>query len=317
MKVKKPILAVIIPCFNEEDALAFSTKTLTDLLFKIKMKKLISSESFICFVDDGSSDNTWNLLERGALNKEFMAIKLSNNFGHQNALLAGLIENKNYADIFITIDCDLQDDIDVIEKMVLSYLNGNKIVYGVRGSRKSDSFFKKISAGFFYNLQTRLGVNIIKHHADFRLISKQVLLHLEKFDEANLFLRAIFPLMGFKDEKIFYSRTPRIAGETKYPLKKMVAFAWDGITSFSVFPLRIITVVGALIFLLSMIMGIYVVYLRYFSESLIPGWASMVIPVYFIGGVQLLSIGIIGEYIGKIYKETKRRPKYIIEKTLN
>lgn len=311
-----PKLAIIVPCFNEMEVLPYTIPKLKELIKKLKKKNVISLESFICFVDDGSKDNTWEIIETGCTADEFSGIKLSTNFGHQNALLAGLFENKSSADLFVTIDCDLQDDLQVIEKMVFSYLNGNQIVYGVRGSRKSDSFFKRISAGLFYNLQTKLGVNVIEHHADFRLITQEVLFHLEKFNEVNLFLRAIFPTIGFKSDKIFYDRTSRVAGETKYPLKKMISFAWDGITSFSVFPLRIITVIGALIFLISMVLGLYFLYLKLFTEKLFPGWASTVIPIYFIGGIQLLCIGIIGEYIGKIYKETKGRPKYIIEKAL-
>ena len=313
--MEKPKLAIIVPCYNEEEILPFSISKLTDLMLALMKGELISLNSFICFVDDGSKDNTWYLLDEGCRANKFAAIKLSNNFGHQNALLAGLYENNNDADIFITIDCDLQDDIKVIEKMILSYLKGHQIVYGVRDSRKSDSFFKKFSAKLFYKLQLKLGVNIIVNHADFRLISQEVLLHLQKFNEVNLFLRAIFPLMGFKSEKIFYDRTIRIAGETKYPLKKMISFAWDGITSFSIFPLRIITILGGLIFLISMIYGLYYLNLKIFTDKLLPGWASTVIPIYFIGGIQLLCIGIIGEYIGKIYKETKGRPKYLIEKS--
>lgn len=314
-KQKLPKLAIIVPCFNEEEILPFSINKLTDLMLVLMKGKLISSSSFICFVDDGSRDRTWDLLVEGYKAKKFEAIKLSNNFGHQSALLAGLYENKNEADIFVTIDCDLQDDIRVIEKMILSYLNGHHVVYGVRDSRKSDSFFKRFSAALFYKLQLKLGVKIIKHHADFRLISQEVLFHLQKFNEVNLFLRAIFPLMGFKSEKIFYDRTVRIAGETKYPLKKMISFAWDGITSFSVFPLRIITISGGLFFLISMVFGLYFMHLKIFTDELLPGWASTVIPIYFIGGIQLLCIGIIGEYVGKIYKETKGRPKYLIEKS--
>jgi polyisoprenyl-phosphate glycosyltransferase len=312
---EKPKLAIIVPCYNEEEILPYTINKLTELLSILKKEGIISTSSFICFVDDGSIDKSWNLLEEGLKANRLLAIKLSSNFGHQNALMAGLNENRNGADIFVTIDCDLQDDVRVIKKMVLSYLKGNQVVYGVRDSRTSDTFFKRFSAILFYKFQSKLGVNIIGNHADFRLISQDVLLHLQKFNEVNLFLRAIFPLMGFKNEKIYYDRSARLAGETKYPLKKMISFAWEGITSFSVVPLRIITILGGLIFIISMIFGIYFLYLKIFTNGLLPGWASTVIPIYFIGGIQLLCTGIIGEYIGKIYKETKGRPRYLIEKS--
>lgn len=313
---KIPQLAIVIPCFNEEQILSITIVSLKELLDDLCKRKVISHESFLCFVDDGSNDGTWKILTESSKERNLKAIKLSNNFGHQNALIAGLFENKNKADIFITIDADLQDNINIIESMILSYNRGNQLVYGVRDSRKNDSLFKRQSASIFYWLQNKLGVKIIKHHADFRLISNNILSHLEKFEEVNLFLRAIFPLIGFKSEKIYYERKPRIAGYTKYPLKKMISFAWDGITSFSTFPLRLISILGGLIFILSIIVGLFLFYLKIFKDGLVPGWASTVIPIYFIGGIQLLSIGIIGEYVGKIYKETKRRPKYIIEKKI-
>ena len=309
-------LVIILPCFNEEDVLQLSIDLLSVYFDKLKKKSLISKDSFLCFVDDGSIDNTWKIIKKNK-NKSLVGIKLSNNFGHQNALLAGLFMNKNKSDMYITMDCDLQDDINSIEGMISSYEGGNEIVYGVRKSRATDTIFKRKSAEIFYDMQQKIGINIIKNHADFRLISNNVLTHLEKFNEVNLYLRAMFPVIGFKTDVIYYSRKERFAGETKYPLKKMLAFAWDGITSFSVFPLKLITYLGLIVFLISMLTILYVISIKIFTDMAVPGWASTTITIYFMGGVQLLSIGIIGEYIGKIYKESKARPRYIIEKTTN
>ncbi|NEW60325.1 glycosyltransferase family 2 protein [Sulfurovum sp. bin170] len=307
-------LIVILPCFNESSIIKYSIDKLSNLMVEMINNNLISEDSFLCFVDDGSRDDTWEIIKQfSKTDKLIKGIKLSNNFGHQNALLAGLMSNINKADIFITIDSDLQDDIEVIPDMIKSYKLGNEIVYGVRKSRNTDSFFKRKSAEFFYDLQNLIGINIIKNHADFRLISNSILLELDKFREINLYLRAIFPLIGYRSDIVYYERKARLAGETKYPLRKMLSFAWDGITSFTVFPLRLITILGTIIFLLSIIMIIWVLYLKLFTAQTIPGWSSTTIPIYFLGGIQLLSLGIIGEYIGKIYKEVKSRPRYMIE----
>lgn len=307
-------LAIILPCYNEEEVLKLSIDTLFVFFNNLVKKNLISQDSFLCFVDDGSQDNTWKIIKENK-NDNLIGIKLSTNCGHQNAILAGLFSNKDKADMYITIDCDLQDDINVIEDMITSFKGGSDVVYGVRKSRKIDTIFKRKSAEIYYDLQRKIGINVVKNHADFRLISNNILNHLEKFSEVNLYLRAMFPIIGFKNDVVYYDRKERLAGETKYPLKKMLAFAWDGITSFSVFPLRLITYLGLLVFILSMLSIAYVISVKIFTDVAVPGWASTTIPIYFMGGVQLLSIGIIGEYIGKIYKESKRRPRYIIERS--
>lgn len=314
MKMVK--LALILPCFNEEEILKNSFEILSEYLKELISLNLISSESFICLVDDGSNDLTWKIINEISLNhNNVLGVKLSSNFGHQNALLAGLSECKESAEVFITIDADLQDDYHAIMKMVLSYSKGHDIVYGVRSSRKTDSYFKRTSAAIFYNFQKLLGLKIIKNHADFRLISKEVLINLEKYNEVNIFLRAIIPQIGFKSDIVYYDRKFRIAGETKYPFLKMVSFAWDGITSFSVFPLRLITFFGFIIFIFSFSFSLYFLVLKLLDVELVLGWTSIVLPIYMLGGIQLFFMGIIGEYIGKIYKESKKRPRYIIEKT--
>ena len=311
------LISIVTPCYNEEEVLSNTIKELVPLMERLVDINKISDDSYLCFVDDGSKDRTWEIIEKHSSHKLISGIKLAKNVGHQNALLAGLMANKNKADIYISIDCDLQDDIAAIEKMVDQYKLGSEIVYGVRNSREVDTIFKRKSAELFYDVQGAIGVDIIKNHADYRLISNKVLNHLNKFKERNLYLRAMFPLIGFNSSVVYYERKERLAGESKYPLKKMLAFAWDGITSFSTFPLKMITVLGALIFIGSMVMSIWILGIKLFTIQAIPGWASTTIPIYFIGGIQLLSIGIIGEYIGKIYTETKQRPRYIIEKSTN
>jgi glycosyltransferase involved in cell wall biosynthesis len=306
-------LIIVLPCYNEEEVLELSIDILANYLHNLINKKIISKNSFLCFIDDGSKDNTWKIIE-SRKNNNIVGIKLSNNYGHQNALLTGLFSNKNMGDMYITMDCDLQDDINSIEAMVTSFKKGNDIVYGVRSSRVTDTVFKRKSAEVFYELQHKIGIDIVKNHADFRLISNTVLKHLEKFNEVNIYLRAMFPVIGFKSDIVYYNRKERLAGETKYPLRKMLAFAWDGITSFSIFPLKVITYLGLIVFIMSMFDTLYVLIIKIFTDMAIPGWASVTVPIYFMGGVQLLSIGIIGEYIGKIYQESKHRPRYIIEK---
>ena len=276
---------------------------------------LISEASCIYYVDDGSRDKTWRLIT--AFNKEnpcVRGIKLSRNRGHQNALLAGLFTAEG--DAIVSIDADLQDDINVIKDMIHRFNEGHEIVYGVRSSRKKDSFFKRLTAQFYYRLLKFMGVDLIYNHADYRLMGQRVINCLRDYREVNLFLRGIIPHLGFRTATVFYERNARFAGESKYPLTKMLALAVEGITSFSVMPLRMITWLGLIVSLGSLLMVIWIVFGKYFMQSTIPGWASSVIPIYFIGGVQLLSLGILGEYLSKIYMETKQRPHYLIEETI-
>lgn len=318
MSNTKPTLAFIIPCFNEKEILTSTIKKLQSILEDLQKKQKISSESFLYLVDDGSHDKTWKIIEAEHQTNpsQIKGLKLSRNFGHQHAVLAGDLQSKNKADIFISIDADLQDDTQVIEQFIDAYHEGNEIVYGVRKERKTDTYFKKITAQGFYKLMQSMGVDIIYNHADYRLISKKALCELEKFEEVNLFLRGIFPLIGFKNKLIYYDRQERQAGTSKYPLKKMLSFALDGITSFSIKPLRFVTWTGFVIFFITLIMSIWVLIDKLFLNHTVAGWASIVLPIYLIGGIQILSIGIIGEYIGKIYKEVKHRPRFIIEEEL-
>lgn len=310
------ILYLVIPCYNEEEVLGETSKRLLEKINNMVDTGKISTESKILFVNDGSKDKTWSIIEN--LYKEnniFSGVNLSKNKGHQNALLAGLMVAKEFADIVISLDADLQDDIDVIEKFVEEYYLGSDIVYGVRSSRKTDTFFKRTTALGFYTAMNKLGVNIIYNHADYRLMSKRVLEGLSEFKEVNLFLRGIVPLIGYKYSIVEYERHERFAGESKYPLKKMLAFAIDGITSFSIKPIRLISALGFSIFFISLIALIYSVIVKFLGKTEI-GWTSLVISIWMIGGIQLLSLGVIGEYIGKIYNETKARPRYIIKDKL-
>lgn len=309
-------LYLVIPCFNEEEVLRQTRDVLKNKISSLIKSKKISKDSKVVFIDDGSIDNTWNLiLDFHKTDKTFSGIKLSRNRGHQNALLAGLMTVKDEADIVITLDCDLQDDIDVIDDFIEEYHKGNDIVYGVRKSRKTDTFFKRNSAIMLYKLMRFMGVEIIYNHADYRLMSKRSILELENFKEVNLFLRGMVPLIGFKSSIVNYDRKERYAGKTKYPLKKMISFALDGITSFTIKPIRFITLIGFVIFLISIIMLIYTLVRHAYGQTII-GWSSVMTSVWAIGGLQLLSIGVIGEYIGKIYLETKARPRYIVEEYL-
>jgi len=313
----KDTLYIVIPCYNEEEIIEKTTHEVLSKLHTLITKEIISSESKILFVNDGSKDNTWNkILELSKSNSQISAIKLSKNFGHQNALLAGLNGAVNNADMIISMDADLQDDINAIDEMITKYYEGNEIVYGVRDNRKKDSFFKRSTANLFYKLMSLLGANIIDNHADFRLMSKTAVTHLQNFKEVNLFLRGIIPLIGFKSCNVYYERKERIAGETKYPLKKMISFALEGITSFSVKPLRVITAIGFLMFLISIFAMIYILYTKFFLYTEI-GWSSLICSIWLLGGIQLLCLGIVGEYIGKIYSEVKGRPKFIIEEKIN
>ena len=313
---KEVILYMVIPCYNEEEVLLETTKRLNEKYNTLISNKVISKKSKVLYVDDGSKDNTWELIEKiHNDNNTFLGIKLSRNRGHQNALVAGLLTAKEYADVVISMDADLQDDINAIDKMLDEYYKGNEVVYGVRSSRKKDSWFKKTTAQSFYKLMKIMGVDVIYNHADFRLTSKRVLDSFENYKEVNLFLRGIFPLIGYKNSVVYYERDKRFAGESKYPLKKMLSFACDGITSFSIKPLRMILSLGLIILFISIAIMIYSLVVKIMGK-VVPGWTFITISIWFIGGLQMLSIGVIGEYIGKIYNETKQRPRYFIEKEL-
>lgn len=311
------ILYLVIPCYNEEEVLPETARQLLAKMNSMFERGMISRESRILFVNDGSKDRTWEIIEElHASNSIYSGVKLSRNKGHQNALLAGLMTAKEKADMMISLDADLQDDVDVIDQMVEKYYAGNDIVYGVRSARKTDTFFKKFTAESFYKLLRSMGVEIVYNHADYRLMSKRAVEGLAQFKEVNLFLRGIVPLIGYKSDVVTYERHERFAGESKYPLKKMLAFATDGITSFSIKPIRLITTCGILIFGVSILMLIYFLAVHFMGRT-VAGWTSMIVSVWAIGGLQLLAIGIVGEYIGKIYLETKARPKYIIETVLD
>ena len=314
---KENVLYLVIPCYNEEEMLDITTKELTKKMNDLIASKKISSNSKVMYVDDGSKDATWSLISSAhEANPLFTGIKLSRNRGHQNALLAGLMTAKKYADITISMDADLQDDINVMDKMVKEYQNGSEIVYGVRSSRKKDSFFKRFTAQSFYKLMHLMGVEIVFNHADCRLMSRKALEGLEEFDEVNLFLRGIVPQIGYKTSIAYYERNKRVAGKSKYPLKKMLKFAIDGITSFSVKPLRLITSLGFLMSIFSFIILVYSVVVKLCGNT-VEGWTFIVCSIWLVAGIQLLSLGVIGEYVGKIYMEVKHRPKYIIEKELD
>lgn len=307
-------LYMVIPCYNEEAVLAETSRRMLDVFGRMLDEKLIAQDSRIVFVDDGSRDNTWNMIdELVQKNESIKGIKLSRNCGHQNALMAGLMTVKEECDCAISIDADLQDDIEIIPDMVKKFREGCDVVYGVRNSRKTDTFFKRSTAQAFYKLMVSMGVGIVPDHADYRLMSRRALEALAQFPEVNLFLRAMVPLCGYKSDKVYYERHERFAGESKYPLKKMLAFAMDGITSFSITPIRLISSLGALICFISLIIFIYTIYTKFFGKTE-AGWTSLMASIWFLGGVQLLSVGLIGEYIGKIYREVKHRPRFIIEK---
>ena len=316
MKKNNKTLYIVVPCYNEEEVIKENTKELNNKMNYLIDNNKINKDSKVLYVNDGSKDKTWELIEEiSKKNKLFTGICLSRNMGHQNALLAGLMTAKKYADIVISMDADLQDDINVIDEMIEKYEIGNDIVYGVRNSRKKDSFFKRTTAQGFYKFMKFMGVDIIYNHADYRLTSKRVLDNLENFDEVNLFLRGIFPLIGFKHDIVYYERHERFAGKSKYPLSKMLNFAWDGITSFSVKPIRLILALGLFIFIFSTIMTIYSIIVKLIGNT-VPGWSFLSCSIWIATGVQMLSLGVIGEYIGKIYSETKRRPRFIISRNL-
>ena len=314
---KNDILYLVVPCYNEQEVLPETSKRLKEKMESLMERNLISRDSRIMFVNDGSKDRTWSMIEE--LHEQdpiFAGVKLSRNRGHQNALLGGLMTAKEYADMTISLDADLQDDIDVLDQMVETYYEGCEIVYGVRSARTTDTFFKRFTAESFYHMISMMGGEIVFNHADYRLMSKRALEEMAKYKEVNLFLRGIVPMIGFKTDVVTYERHERMAGESKYPLKKMLALAIDGITSLSTKPIRFIVFLGLFIFLCSIGMLIYSLVQHFLGHTSI-GWTSLIVSIWAIGGLQLLAIGVIGEYIGKIYLETKARPRYIIEKVLN
>ena len=309
-------LWLVVPCYNEEEVLPETSKRLYKIMTDMVINGLISPESKIAFVNDGSKDKTWELIEKYHTGLDmFVGINLSRNKGHQNALLAGLTVAKEHADMVITLDADLQDDIEVIPQFVQKYYDGNDIVYGVRNNRDTDTAFKRTTAQGFYKFMKFLGVDIVNNHADYRLMSQRAIRSLLEYGEVNVFLRGIIPTIGYKSDIVEYSRKERFSGESKYPLKKMLSFAFDGITSFSVKPLRISLLLGASSFLVSLIILVYCV-VQFFLGNTVSGWASLSVSVWALGGIQLLMLGIVGEYIGKIYLETKHRPKFFIEDIL-
>lgn len=308
-----PILALVLPCYNEQQVLPATAATLAAEMSRLIAQDLISPDSRIYFVDDGSDDQTWRLIcELTQDNKLFAGIKLARNYGHQYALYAGLMEAQ--ADAYISIDADLQDDISAIEKMLHSYLAGNEIVYGVRDNRDSDTFFKRHSAKLHYGLLARMGIETVQNHADFRLMSKRAVEFLEQYKESNLYLRGIIPLLGLRSDQVHYRRGERLAGESKYPFRKMFSLSVQGLTSFSVLPLRIISLLGLIVFIIAIGLGTWSLYAALWGVGTVPGWASTVIPIYLLGGLQLLAIGVAGEYIGKTFMQAKNRPRYLVEK---
>lgn len=310
-------LYVVIPCYNEEEVLPETSKRLKEKMMSLMEQDLISKDSRVCFVNDGSKDKTWELIEKlHAEDVLFSGVNLSRNRGHQNALLAGLMTAKEHADVLISMDADLQDDINAMDEMLKKYNAGTDIVYGVRSSRKKDTFFKKATAEGFYKLMNAMGANTVFNHADYRLMSKRAVEGLAEFSEVNLFLRGIVPMIGYKSDVVYYERGERFAGESKYPLGKMIAFATEGITSLSTKPIRMITGLGFLIFLMSIAILIYS-FVRHFMGETIVGWTTIMVSIWAIGGLILLSLGVVGEYIGKIYLETKGRPRFIIEQFLD
>ncbi len=315
MTAQLPSLAIVVPCYNEEEVLPETVTRLNDLLNRLTREGRIAESSHVCFVDDGSSDRTWKIIQevhRRMAN--FGGIKLSRNRGHQNALVAGLLSVKG--DLVISIDADLQDDLNAISEMLKCYNNGAEIVYGVRSKREKDTLIKRRTAHLYYYLLKRLGVDVIFDHSDFRLMSRVAIEALREFEESNLFLRALIPQLGFKTAIVTYERAERFAGISKYPMRKMFALALEGITSFSTRPLRMVTILGCGMSLIALALTAWALFMALVIKATVPGWASIVIPIYLVCGVQLLSLGIIGEYVGKIYLETKRRPRFIISSSV-
>lgn len=316
-KVCMDKLAIVVPCYNEEEVLKIASKELRGVLADLIRKGKIAEDSFILFVNDGSRDRTWELIEEE--NRMYPAqvhgVKLAGNVGHQFALTAGLITAKDMSDVTISIDADLQDDVAVIEEMIDKFHAGNDIVYGVRRERKTDTFFKRTSAQAFYRIMDMMGVKTVYNHADFRLMSRRAVEEFSKYKETNLFLRGMMPLIGYQTDSVYYDRRERVAGESKYPLKKMLALAFNGISSFSVKPISLILGMGLFIIFVAVLAAIYAL-VSFFTGHVVPGWTSMILSIWFLGGLQLLAIGLVGQYIGKIYIEVKQRPRYNIEKVL-
>ena len=310
-------LAIVVPCYNEEEMLPLTTKELTGVLSDLITKQKIAPDSYILYVDDGSKDSTWELIRKfHEEEKKVFGLKLAGNVGHQNALTAGMLNAMENADIMISIDADLQDDTAVMEEMVDKFHEGKDIVYGVRNDRKKDSFFKRTTAQMFYKVMAAFGVKTVYNHADYRLMSKRALQEFSKYQEINLYLRGVMPLIGYETDCVYYERKERVAGESKYPLKKMLALAWNGITSFSVKPIDFITALGGFLIFLCVIAAVYAL-VSYCNGHTVPGWTSLILSIWFLGGMQLVAIGMIGQYIGKIYIEVKHRPRYNVETYLN
>lgn len=308
----KPILYIVIPCYNEQEVLPVTAPMFLEQLSKMQSEGLVSKYSKILFVNDGSRDKTWEIIcSLAKKNKSYIGISQSRNRGHQSTVLAGLMEAMDKCDITISIDCDGQDDISAMNQMVREYLEGAEVVYGVRSSRETDTFFKRTTAKGFYKLLSAMGAEIVYNHADYRLISSKVLKEFANFEEVNLFLRGMIPLVGFKSTSVYYQRKERLAGKSHYPLRKMVALAFDGITSLSVKPLRLISGIGIIMSLISFIGVIWAVFAKLLGQT-VTGWTSTVAIVCLMCGIQLVCLGVIGEYIGKIYMEVKKRPRYII-----
>ncbi len=310
-------LAIVVPCYNEEEVLKIASEALRGVLDDLVAKEKVAPESFVLFVNDGSRDRTWELIEEehGLYPGQIRGVKLAGNVGHQFALTAGLLTAMERCDVTVSIDADLQDDVNVIEEMIDKFHEGNDIVYGVRRERKTDTFFKRTTAQAFYKLMALMGVKTVYNHADFRLMSRRAVEHFSQYKETNLFLRGMMPLIGYQTDNVYYDRKERVAGESKYPLKKMLALAFNGISSFSVKPISMITGLGLFIIVCSVFAAIYAL-ISYFTGSVVPGWTSLILSIWFLGGLQLMAVGMVGQYIGKIYMEVKQRPRYNIEKIL-
>lgn len=311
-----PRLAIVVPCHNEQESLRHTTAVLLARLQSLHAEQLAADDSYLCLVDDGSTDGTWPLIrELHAAEPRIRGLKLTRNFGHQGAVLAGMLECE--ADAVVTIDADLQDDERCIGDMLQQYQAGKHVVLGVREDRSSDGLLKRTTAHGYYRLLRLLGINVVFNHADYRLLSRRAVAELREYPETNLFLRGIVPLLGLPSAEVRYKRGPRMAGTTKYPARRMLSLAWEGVTSFSVAPLRMVSALGFLIALASLAVTVWALVVKFFTESAVPGWASTVVPMYFLGGVQILCLGVIGEYVGKIYMESKRRPRYGVEERLD
>lgn len=313
--MSKPIVYFVLPCYNEEECLKKTYKSLDEKYNKLLKGGEMSVKSRIVFVDDGSKDGTWSIIEKLSRNKNVIGVKLAHNVGHQNALLAGLLYASDFADATISMDADLQDNLSVVDGFLKEYADGREIVYGVRGSRETDTGFKRFTAETFYKMMRLLGVDLVYNAADCRLMSKRAVKQLGNYSEINLFLRGIVPLIGLKSTTVSYKRGKRVAGESKYPLRKMLNFAWDGVTSFSVKPIRLVLSLGVIVFLLSMAVMLYALIVWAIGQT-VSGWTFTICSIWLVAGIQMISLGLIGEYIGKIYAETKRRPRYFIEKII-